>query len=317
MLRQWQMEFPHIFEKFPNIFNELSDEAQEVLSQLFFLGREQAKPEIPIEEIITGVLNFIGRALKAGVNFPIILNFLSQNVALEGLSRALTLFDLSRRFSYRQEHFAWFGLLSKVLANPLCQTIFDARWRCFSDYMLPSEPLKPDDADAIIERLASLAEKNKVRTFFDFFVRFRPFPGSQDYIVEIDVADRVNTALYFYCKATIAAIKTQADFRAAQKMITALRKSGGDVSIFHKIKYEVASSIESADFCSTRDYSMLMDIIWSALNQPQVNLSDFTGDFQNRRALIGSALRGQSFLTGSVSSNTIDQDNEQKTNLSI
>jgi hypothetical protein len=209
------------------------------------------------------------RALKNRVDLGTIRNYLSQHVALEGLSRAISLFDLSS-FSYKQEHFQKLSILTRVLANPLCQTIFDARLRGFSDYSEISEPLRSTEADEIINQLADLVdEETKVRIFFDFFVSFRPFPPSQKYIVDVDVVDKVAGVLQ------------------APEMKETIRMKDGVKNVFDRIKYGIASDIESEDLCSIRKYKDLMNEIWSALNQ-QYKGHGYQGFF-------AEALRQQSF----------------------
>jgi hypothetical protein len=65
-------------------------------------------------------------------------------------------------------------------------------------------------------------------------------------------------------------------------MIATLRAKGGDKSIFDKIKYEIASEIESEDLCSLREYDDLMNEIGLAVNQPQVNLETFEDQLNKR-----------------------------------
>lgn len=231
-------------------------------------------------------VQFILRALSKGVDIAIIKNFLSQQVALEGLNYTITLFDLSH-FSYKTQHFQKFADLTWVLANPLCQTIFGARLRGFSDYSVITEVLNDTAADNIIKQVSLAQGENKVKIFFDFFTSFRPFPPSPKYIVEVNVSHWVTAALTHYCKATIAASTSPQDLLQTQKMIATLRKKGGDKVIFDKIKYEVASHIESEDLCSSRTYDDLMEEIWSALNQPQVHLETFTNDLHQAKGYAG------------------------------
>lgn len=263
-------------------------------------------------------VGFMMRSLQKGTGLPDILDYLSQHVTLEGVNRALTLFDLSG-YRYTPEHFPKFSVIAKVLANPLCQTIFDSRWRSFSDYTEISEPLNSTDADEIINQLIGLvAEEDKIRTFFDFFASLRPFPPSQKYIVDINIEDKVTTALMSFCKSKIAAIASNEDSLQVQAMITTLRKKGGDNAIFDTIKYEVASDIELEDLYSMRKYEDLMDEIWSALNQPQPHLETFEDTFHERReypCFFAKALR---FQTATVSQNKMDIEQKDKmNNLSI
>ncbi|AUH71275.1 hypothetical protein [Legionella sainthelensi] len=259
-------------------------------------------------------VGFMIRALQKGVGLTVILNYLSQNVTLEGLNRALTLFDLSG-YSYTPEHFPTFSVIAKILANPLCQTIFDSRWRSFSDYTIISEPLNSTDADEIIKQLVdSVDEETKIRIFFDFFASFRPFPPSQRYIVDVNIGDKVTTALTNYCRLRIAAIASDESSLQVQKMIATLRQKGGDQIIFDTIKYEVASEIESEDLCSMRKYQDLMDEIWVALNQPQIHLETFEDTFHKCRgypSFFAEVLRAQ---TATVSQDMMDIEQKDKMN---
>lgn len=258
---------------------------------------------------------FMTRAFTNSVDLTVVLNFLAQHVALDGLSRAITLFDLSS-YGYRKEHFLRFGALTKVLENPLCQTIFDARLRGFSDYTIISEPLSSIDADEIVKQLIDVIdEEAQIRLFFDFFAEFRPFPASQKYIV--DVGEKVTAALMNYCESTIAAIASPQDCLQAQAMIATLRKEGGNKIIFDKIKYEIASEIESEDLCSMRTYDRLMDEIWLALNQPQVNLDTFADRFPKSLGypnFFAEALRRQSLSADTNSMDMMDCEEKDKTN---
>ncbi|KTC92334.1 hypothetical protein [Legionella cincinnatiensis] len=257
-------------------------------------------------------VGFMMRALQKGVELSAILNYLSQNVTLEGINGALTLFDLSS-YSYKPEHFPKFSAIAKVLANPLCQTIFESRWRSFSDYAVIAEPLNSTDADEIINRLISTVdEETKIHIFFDFLTSFRPFPPSQKYIVDVNIGDKVTTALTNYCKSRIAASVSDENSLAVREMITTLRKKGGNKIIFDAIKYEVASEIESEDLCSTRKYEDLMDEIWSALNQPQIHLETFEDKFYKNReypSFFAEALKHQ---TGTVSLDMMDIEQKDK-----
>lgn len=244
-------------------------------------------------------IDFITRALKAGNHLTEINHFLLHEVALEGLNRAVTLFDLSSR-DYRKEHFPLFRVLTHVFANPLCQTIFDARLRCFSDYYVPLEPLNSLHADFIINQLYFLNDdESRVCTFFDFFSEFRSFPGSQKYIIEVNTDDHVTRELDFYFQSKIETIENKEDYFWVREMITKVRTQGGDKVIFEKIKYNVASAIEAEDFCSTRNFNQLMHQIEKALFKPQPNLDTFIEQLENSkgfRAIRAEAFRAQSFL---------------------
>src|SRR3990167_6531319 len=98
---------------------------------------------------------FMIRTLNAKVDIEFTLRFLSQHVDLNGLRHAIVLFDRSK-FPYHQDHMDAFQIVASILANPLSQTIFEARLRHFSDYSEPSDPLSLKDAAKIISQLVAL-----------------------------------------------------------------------------------------------------------------------------------------------------------------
>lgn len=224
--------------------------------------------------------HFIARSVAANVDIEIINVFLFNHIKMNGLSRALFLFGRSQ-FDFSQENLPMFCALTEVLAIPLCQTIFDARTRAQSDYDIPSEPIRLPIANDIVNQLVALPdEESKVRTFFNFFTRFRPMPSSQKYMVEIDVASMVVAVLSKDCETTIHSIQCRDDLLKAQQRIKKLKLRGGDKEDFDKIKYEVGNWIESMDWYSTRSYEQLMEEIWQALSVPQAELSSFTELFE-------------------------------------
>ncbi|MFJ1269782.1 hypothetical protein ACD661_14550 [Legionella lytica] len=283
MLRNWQKKFPQSFKNHPNLFTELASSVQKILSDLL---QELEEFELLNERSLNCILDhasnsveFIGlitRMLKVGVNIELIPNFISQYVAAEGLDRAINLFDMSS-FVYNEEHLSMFSMLTKVLANPLCQTIFDARMRSFSDYTIPDEPLLPQDANQIIQQLYDLKDdESKIRTFFDFFAQYRPLPCSQKYLMETDTASQVAIALELYCIAKIAAITTYQDALDVKEMIQLLQTHGGNETHFEAIKYLVAGNLEAENWASTKTYDQLMQEIWQTTAQPQTDLRDFS-----------------------------------------
>ncbi|WP_058533613.1 hypothetical protein [Legionella saoudiensis] len=283
MLKNWQKKFPQCFKRHPNIFTELTSTSQEKLSVLL---KELDESELLNEHTVNYLLNnatksdecieLIAQMLKGGVAVEHIPNFMEKYIVADGLSRAITLFDLSS-FNYHEEHLLKLSVLTQVLANPLCQTIFDARLRSFSDYTIPTEPLRPQDANRIIQQLCNLQhEESRIRTFFNFFAEFRPIPCSQDYLTEIDCADQVVRALELYCITKITAIRSYQDRMNMKEMILLLQKQGGNRIHFEAIKYQVASVLEEENWGSTKNYDQLMHEIWQALIQPQTALSDFS-----------------------------------------
>ena len=225
---------------------------------------------------------FINRATKTGIDFDSIDHFLSEQRSLNSLGRAVTLFDHCKKLGYGKEHFQQFSILMKILDNPLCRTIFDARLRCFSDYSSPSDSLKSQDIDDLITKLCVLdTEEDRVSLFFDFFAKMRPFPDSQKYLTKLNVAAQVTRALNSYCTSEIETVDSQEDYLNTVYRIKALRAKGGDAEHFEAIKYDIACWIETEDLCSTRNYKQLMDEISKALSKPQVNLDSFDKKLEN------------------------------------
>jgi hypothetical protein len=247
-------------------------------------------------------IGFMLRAIEAEVDIASILTFLRQDVAFDGLSRTLTLFDISNRFNYKQENFKQFALLSKILENPLCQTIFDARLRGFSDYSVSHERLSAVHADTLIHAMTS-CEDSCIEYFFNYFVdsKLRPFPPSQKDMVDVDIAFLVHIAT-----SSLDEITQDSDV------------------IFNKIKYKVASLIEDQDLYSERRYGDLMNEIKAELNRPPVysdndsntdSDSDTDSDeFERSRGRKYPRLNFNFFGYGSVSSDSNDTDSDNGLN---
>ncbi|MDR3503853.1 MAG: hypothetical protein P4L79_14845 [Legionella sp.] len=305
MLKNWQKKFPQNFQEHPNLFTELTPSAQDALSDLLInLDELELLNERSLNCILDNATNpieyieLITQMLKAGINAELIPDFLSKFVAINGLSRAIRLFDLSS-FAYNEEHLLMFSILTKVLANPLCQTIFDARLRSFSDYSIPNEPLLPQNANNIIQQLYDLKdEESRIRTFFNFFTQFRPVPCSQRYLTATDSATQVAMALESYCAAKIETISTYQDSLEVKEMIQILQTQGGNETHFEALKYIIASDLEAENWASTKDYDQLMQEIWQALTQPQTDLRDFStlNENSNRARFITAALNAPTLL---------------------
>jgi hypothetical protein len=188
---------------------------------------------------------FIAVSIAAKVDITLVKDFLTNHLQMDGLSRALTLFEGSH-FDFRQDHLPLFSILCDILAIPLCQTIFDARLRANSDYDIPTDPIKGSVADALINQLIGLPDtESKIRIFFNFCAQFRPFPASQQNSDEVDVASLVAIALTNDCEAQIQAIQSVDDFITTQQMIKKLKLKGGDPAVFNRIKYRVGQLNES------------------------------------------------------------------------
>ncbi|CAM4462185.1 MAG: hypothetical protein LEGION0403_FIIPPAGN_01359 [Legionella sp.] len=324
MLQYWQKKFPKSVEEHPNLFTELTASAQKALSNLLQeLDEFELLNEHSLHCILDNATNpieyieLITRLLKAGVNVELITDFLSQCVAINGLEHAIQLFDLSS-FVYNEEHLSKFSVLTKVLATPLCQTIFDARLRSFSDYTIPKEPLLPQDANNIIQQLHDLSdEENRIRTFFNFFAQYRPIPCSQKYLTETDSATQVVIALELYCSAKIKAATSYQDRVEIKEMIYILQTKGGNKSHFEAIKYIVANNLEEENWASTKDYDQLMRDIWQTLSQPQTDLRDLSALDENSngtKIFVTTVLNAPTLLF--MQQTPVNKMDERKTNSS-
>lgn len=322
MLKNWQKKFPQSFKGHSNLFTELTYSEQEALSDLLLeLDELELLNEHSINCILDNATNpieyiqLITRMLKAGINVELIPDVLSKFIAPGGLSRAITLFELSS-FAYNEEHLFKFCVLTQVLANPLCQTIFDARLRSFSDYTIPEEPLRPQEATQLIQQLYDLQdEESKIRAFFDFLAPFRPVPCSQRYLTETSSATQVAIALEIYCASKIEAITSYQDSVKVKEMIHLLQTQGGNETHFEAIKYIVASNLEAENWASTKDYDQLMHEIWQTLTQPQTDLRNFSvlNENSNRaNRIVTAALNAPTLLF--IQQVPTDRTNEPKTN---
>lgn len=273
MLKNWQEKYPEIFASYPNILSKLTTDAQNSLDVMltYFIKKDQLNKK---------TVHFLLNLYLNEVDFVAIQNFLSK-IVMSGLNDTLILFTHSH-FTYRKENFNTFAILTSVLANPLCQIIFDARLRGFSDYSLPSEPLENSEvADSIIQQLSKLSnQEEQVAVFFNFFTNYRPFPASQAYIVEIDIAMEVESALSAYCQAKIDTINNKHDYLRAKQLIEKINTKGGSIDLFNEIKYKVASAIENKDMCSARNYQQHMNDIHQVLMKHQFELN-FEHKLQN------------------------------------
>lgn len=221
---------------------------------------------------------FILHATEHEADLASICHYLTHEVTEDGVSRTTTLFAQGTMSFYSRT----FASISTLLANPLCQTIFDARLRGFSDYSITVEPLNKTSADKIINQLTRLnSYEDQVATFFDFFAEYRPFPPSSSYVVEIDMLGMILTPLTAYCEKQIETIETKEDYLKVKQLITQLKTKGGDEEVFYAIKHAIASDIEHADWCSRRSYKQHMEDIWAELERPQVWLSNFTHELEN------------------------------------
>ncbi len=260
-------------------------------------------------------VQLIKRALREKFPFESIIKFLSRQNDLSGLSRAMTLFDLSGQ-PYTKEQFKALEILISVLANRLCQIIFDARLRNSSDYSELSEPLSADAAVSILSQLQTVQNQEKrIALFFDFFADFRQLPPGQDDLVQVDVAEEVTKVLRDYCSLMVAAVDSQQDYLRASKTLRELQKNGGNQALFDDLKYRIASAIEFADLCSMRQYEPLMDEIRQALMKPQSELADLMESLKSSkeqfRTVDAEKRRQFLFMAEPVNDQVDDEENDQ------
>jgi hypothetical protein len=212
-----------------------------------------------------------------------LLSFLSKRTVSNGLSWAMTLFDLSS-LEYTAEYFNEFSAVATVFSNPLCRTIFDARLRGFSDYTVVSEPIDSEFANKLISDIYSEKDKEKkIAIFFNECATLRPCPPSQRYFMLIDVSAIIEEQLSSYCQSMIQSIESQEDHNSVRDTINTLRTTGGSLAIFNRVKYKIASIIESDDLYSNRSYPILMDEIWQEFSQPQVYLTPLPQEWEQPR----------------------------------
>lgn len=194
---------------------------------------------------------------------------LLQRCCPAGLSGALELFELSSLSP--MDNLNRVDLLSQTLANPLCQVIFNARLRLFSDYSEGSECLGVTQANQLIEiTCSSTVADTRVKNFFDYMAQYRPCPPTQKYMVDIDFQDEVCSALRREYEALAESRGPDEALHAIEASLDACQNHQMDSSLFDTIKYSVASQVESTDYYSMRGYDDLMRSIWEALQSFQI-----------------------------------------------
>ncbi|MDA9272025.1 hypothetical protein N9Q05_01410 [bacterium] len=308
MLTLWKNKFPRIFETDSTLMQETT-QIQNKLAKLF--------TDLDVRKVLDDdVVHFIIQTKT--IDFESVNRFLSQEKRIDGLSRATTLFELSS-FDYSLENLEHVGLLADVLANPVCQAIFDARLRRFSDYTTYSEPINTTFADDLITQLYAEPDVDKrIPLFFDALSTLRPFPPSQKYMKGLTVADEVMIKLKAHCNEIIQTIDSREDYANAQRMIKPLRRQGGDHVMFDAIKYAVATAIVSGDLYSTLSYDELMAEIRTALFKPQIDLDSFANELNAAKYQLttGSAMRTLSLLKAPKQKEHLvtDHDTESRSN---
>lgn len=318
MLTEWQNRFPKSFKYYPELLTDSTEIQQQQLANILsvidsadllddplcLLILKQATFDIDkltllikllaeancltlayihlVFEDLSGCIDLFEQAGRADIPPSQVIACLDSVKTLRGLSRALEIFKYAT-ITYNTEGFIHLANLLDVMANPLCQTIFDARLRSFSDYSESSDPLKRTGvADSIIFQLSTARNsEDKYQLFFDYFADFRPFPPSLKYVVELDLPDLVLSTLTVFCQSLIQNISTKQDYLQAKEIIKELRTRGGNEAIFNRVKYHIAAELEFTDWCSTYKYQGLMDDIRAVLFQPQTELADFKTELES------------------------------------
>lgn len=192
-------------------------------------------------------------------NIPSSASYL-QNIDEHVVNHALELFQISD-LPYTLENWPKFKVLVTVMSNELAATIYLARFRTFSDYSLPEESLYPSKVQECLDKLSSLMEYEKqICYFFDFFSEYRPLPPTQKYAKDVDVLDIVESEIITYCQTLIRSAKTKNDYISVKQCLNNFGKHGLSAT-FDLLKYRIASTIESEDLYSQRNYVQLMSEI--------------------------------------------------------
>ncbi|MFZ4076955.1 MAG: 3'-5' exonuclease [Legionellaceae bacterium] len=238
----------------------------------------RAERVTPLEKLNTTTRHYFDARIRGAVS----KNLQAKLLDVSGLSQAIELYDLSS-YGYTEGRRPLFYMLARLLANPLCQTMYAARWRVFADFHDPMEPINVAFANNLIQRLSKTSEHERVAVFFNTLAELRPFPPSQKYLVDVDLEQHILNELKNYCLSSIKEIKTTEDYEKSRRMLRCLKTIGGDKTIFDAIKDAVGAAIESEDWASTRSYEQLMHQIWSVLAQPHPCLSDFKQELESSR----------------------------------
>ena len=285
----WQKRFPQLSVQYNYNLTSLDFKDSEVLSNILDTLDSNRLLDNNIFEIIVRDKLYDLDELNDLIITLNTSNYLNKNIVKylwksNSLESAFLIFQYSK-YQMDQENFPAFIMLANLLDNPLCQTIFQSRLRVFSDYSTPSEPLNSAGvANTLINQLLLLEHTaEQIEVFFDYFAAFRPFPGSQKYMVFIDVDSEVSAELDNYCEMLISEIETVQDYKKVVAKINNLRENGGNDEIFNYIKYDVASSIEEQDMCSLRSFKDHMQSIKKAVMRPQPNLQNFKSELEQSK----------------------------------
>ena len=266
MLDLWQKKFPHAFEENPTImlettaiktnistlFSSLESKAllnENIFNALLQLHCSSDSSALNLHEGLCGMIEyslisldvltllcnipaparfmqFILQTRASDIDFETIQHLLTKRTIIDGLSRTINLFNQSF-LAYSLENINRFSVLAEVLANPLCQTIFDARLRTFSDYAVSSDHIDSTFAAHLINQLyTEQNEQTRIAIFFDAFATLRSFPLSQKYMIDIDMANEVTEKLTTHCLSVIKAIDTSEDYEQARCMVKDLQTTG-------------------------------------------------------------------------------------------
>lgn len=216
---------------------------------------------------------FIEYAIQAKVNVDLIGNALTRRIDHDGLSDAITLYNLST-FEYSEQHLPKFFVLTQVLANPLCQTIFAARFRGSSEYSPTVEPLSSNDVDGIIISTTREQDEARIKIFFDCCQKFQTAPLSQKYLCDVDIATIIDDSVKHFCQSKIKKLAMEADRSQIDELIKRANGEKGGKFIFGLIKYNAANTLLIEDLYTQRTYDQIMAEIKNELEKNSANYSN-------------------------------------------
>lgn len=146
-------------------------------------------------------------------------------------------------------------IFSRLFANPLCEIMFLARKRVFSDYQEDTpELLSQAHACKLIEHILNLeSEESRVEFFFDQMREIKPSPLSQRDTIEYQ----------YGTTESFMALMVQPCLREYLQ-----KHQGTELNKIHDaLRYEIASEIEKNDLCCSRTYRQLMNEIKNYLRE--------------------------------------------------
>lgn len=166
-------------------------------------------------------------------------------------SMAFEVFEIAGRTPAQNE----LQIFLRLFANPLCETMFLARKRVFSDYQEDTpELLSQAHACELIEHILNLeSEESRVECFFEQMREIKPLPLSQRDTIEYQYGAAENFMMLM--------VEPRLREYLQKHQGTGLNKIHDD------LKYEIASEIEKNDLCCSRTYRQLMSEIKNYLRK--------------------------------------------------